>query len=339
MDSMMMNSDLDLHLDPCQSKIEDLAYNLVNVNSPSWYINPSFKTLFQERSNYDSIAACSPLTLAPKLYGVLEDAGPPSLSFFRSLPQPPPEKAWGIYALVFEEHGHKTMLYIGSGTNVQKGVSERMRSYSPTPSQAPRFVAKAYKNGYDISHRGLLCWTPQPAPGLVPRVRARFLVLEAVFTMLFHAAFSAITDSYAQHLLLWARDTVSWDPLCSHLPFKEAIRGDLSLSPDKSRQSPFSELRGWLPKPFWAVKGIEQPSAKKISRAIVGRACYRGPIGPTRTETVFSKRRLKCGTRPKEPLDSTAMSARSPLRVQARSKIISSQQGTRTMLPTFRSLQ
>ena len=39
-----------------------------------------------------------------------------------------------------------------------------------------------------------------------------------------------ITDSYISDFLLWPRVAVDWEPLCSHSPLKEAIRGGLELS-------------------------------------------------------------------------------------------------------------
>ena len=42
-----------------------------------------------------------------------------------------------------------------------------------------------------------------------------------------------ITDTYIHHLLLWPRDAVSWDPLCSHLSLTEMIRGDLNKSAEE----------------------------------------------------------------------------------------------------------
>jgi hypothetical protein len=71
-----------------------------------------------------------------------------------------------------------------------------MDSYTPTGSNLPRFIKLRFTQGYIISHSGLLCWTPLPSAGLVPRVRARFLLLEAAFTIIFFATFAAITDDW-----------------------------------------------------------------------------------------------------------------------------------------------
>ena len=79
----------------------------------------------------------------------------------------------------------------------------------------------------------MLCSIPEPPAGLVPRARAFFLLLEAVFTILFHGCTAMITDSYLQTILLWPRSSVAWNPLCSHLSLNEHIRGDLSLTAEE----------------------------------------------------------------------------------------------------------
>lgn len=211
-----------LDLDAVHQMVDDLTWNLLNIDAPDWYINPAFEVVFGERSAYDSIAACSPLSFPPNLHDVLTSSQPPSLDFFKPLPKPT-GKMWGVYACTFEKTGCRSKLYIGSGTDADYGVSTRLRHYRPDGHLLPRFVHQAFNQGYHLAHSGLLCWTPLPSAALVPRVRARFLALEALFTCLFHAAIPAITDEYYKHLLLWERHTVEWEPLCSHLSLREKI--------------------------------------------------------------------------------------------------------------------
>jgi hypothetical protein len=227
------DADLDvLDLDAVHQMVDDLTWNLLNIDAPDWYINPAFKVVFSERSAYDSIAACSPLSFPPDLHDVLRSSQPPSLDFFKSLPNYT-GKMWGIYACTFEKAGCKSKLYTGSGTEAEYGVSKRLSNYRPDGSLLSRFVRHAFNQGYHLAHSGLLCWTPLQSAGLIPRVRARFLALEALFTCLFHAAIPAITDDYYKHLLLWERHTVEWEPLCSHLPLREKILGNLDLSAEE----------------------------------------------------------------------------------------------------------
>lgn len=230
---MDIDSTPELQLDAVQTQIEDLTFNLVSIDAPSWYINPDFRTLFKDRSSYDSVANCAPIEVAPGLADVLSSPEPPSVDFFLSLPGIPLHKIFAIYCIVLLKAGCKALLYFGSGTEQYDGAEKRVDSYHDDSKSLPRFMGKAIKDGYTIAHKGLLCWTPLPTPGLVPRVRGRFLAFEAAFTMLFHGCIPFITDPWIEHLLLWARDSVEWGPLCSHLSLNEAIRGGLKLTPEE----------------------------------------------------------------------------------------------------------
>jgi hypothetical protein len=236
MDSSEMEKDsvenpLDLGL--ADSRIDNIAYGIISLNAPSWYINPTFKTTFAERMDWDCVSAASQLTMAPGVEDVIAADAPPCLDIFRSLPQDTDGLYWAIYAIVMEKPGCRPCLYIGSGTNVAHGARSRIRSYNANASHLPRFVELRFTQGFHIGHIGLLCWTPSPSPGLVPRVRARFLALEAAFTVLFHAAFEALTDAYLRDLISWPREAVEWNPLCSHLSIREAIRGNTDASPEE----------------------------------------------------------------------------------------------------------
>lgn len=221
-----------LDLDAAHQLVDDLTWKLLTIDAPDWYINPTFKAVFPERSAYDSIAACSPLTLCPGLYDVLRSSEPPSIEFFKSLPEID-GKMWAIYCVTLEKPGYKSKLYIGSGTEAEYGVILRFRTYKPDNHLLPILVRKAFHLGFQMTHFGLLCWTPLPSPGLVPRVRARFLSLEAIFTCLFLALRKAKSDVYYDAVLLWERDTVEREPLCTHLPLNEKIIGNLDLSTEE----------------------------------------------------------------------------------------------------------
>jgi hypothetical protein len=75
-----------LDLDDLSQLVDDLTYELVNITAPDWYLNPEFRVLFAERSTYDSIAGCSPLTFAPTLHDALTSPEPPSIDWFKALP-------------------------------------------------------------------------------------------------------------------------------------------------------------------------------------------------------------------------------------------------------------
>ncbi|KAF7552291.1 hypothetical protein G7046_g7458 [Stylonectria norvegica] len=148
------------------------------------------------------------------------------------------------------------------------GVQQRVNSYKPGASQLPIFVKRAFDRNYTLAHRGLVCWTPLPtdacevcyatsspqrslAPWFLDFARhvqkpldvsgvffptasscnsaLPFLLLEALFDIIFHTCYEASTYFYTAQFVRWPREIV-WKPLCSHLPLKEAIRGGIELS-------------------------------------------------------------------------------------------------------------
>jgi hypothetical protein len=187
--------------------IDDAAHRLANITAPDWYINPDFRALFEKRFSYDSIAASSPLTFAPGLEEVLTSSEAPDPAFFKSLPSPESIEGieddegelWAVYAIVMERDD-KCRLYVGSGTDSKSGVAIRLTHYRRGHPLLPRLVREAFEEGFDVVSKGLLCWTPLPSVGLRPRVRGRFLLLEALFTMVFLAALAS-TDSFINHML------------------------------------------------------------------------------------------------------------------------------------------
>jgi hypothetical protein len=105
------------------------------LDIPSWYMNPMFKILFEERTNYDSVAAASPLTMAPGLDDALAVDQAPNMAFFRSLPGDTEGLYWGIYALIMEKEGCRPYLYIGSAGTKALSLTQQ-RETCPPPSQA-----------------------------------------------------------------------------------------------------------------------------------------------------------------------------------------------------------
>ncbi|KAI4242723.1 MAG: hypothetical protein L6R42_010929 [Xanthoria sp. 1 TBL-2021] len=215
---------------PVQINLEELTYGLVSCDVPEWYRNPDFRILFKDRPTFDHIAELGPITLAPGLEDVLNSDQPPSTDFFTTLPRPAEGLMWGVYTLLMFKPDHAFKLYIGSGTNAEGGVLVRLPHYRANSPHLPRHVKKAFADGYEVQHIGLLFWTPLPSSGLVPKIRGRILAMEALMTCIFHASFAMITDSYISDFLLWPRDAVVWEPICSHSPLKEAIRGGIELS-------------------------------------------------------------------------------------------------------------
>ncbi|KAJ2970960.1 hypothetical protein NUW58_g9546 [Xylaria curta] len=216
------------------SKLENLTHQLLTLEAPSWYRNPDFHVLFNDRDAYNSVAELAPLTLAPGFDNVLLSDNAPSSDFFHTLPLPDDDiPVWGVYAVLMTKRDHPDKLYVGSSTDSRHGARNRFSHYHPGSSYLPRFVKKAFQDDFAVAHIGLLCWTPLPVPGNVPKVRGRMMALEALISFIFHAGIAMSTDIYVREILLWPRESVAWESLCSHSPLTEAIRGGLELSPEE----------------------------------------------------------------------------------------------------------
>ncbi|KAI5370716.1 Putative translation protein, beta-barrel domain superfamily [Septoria linicola] len=181
---------------------------------PRWLVSTHIRTLISDQQAWDRVVLEQDLKLAPGLDSVLSSDSPPSLDFFRSLPQPSNSPGqWGVYVLLLEREGSKPRLYIGSGTELTQ---------------------KALDDGYTISSFGMLCWIDLPPAAQVLRQRARILVLEALMSIYFRACRKSIIDElYLDDFHIWDRDDVPWDPLCTHLSLCEKVAANINFTDEE----------------------------------------------------------------------------------------------------------
>ena len=92
----------------------------------------------------------------------------------------------------------------------------------------PQWVAKAIRDGYTITRKGLLCSADIPSMKLVPITRLIFVTLEGTFAFIFRALRTSMTDPIMGTIDVcqWAPDTLDFDGLRSHSPFIESVVGD-----------------------------------------------------------------------------------------------------------------
>ncbi|KAG5793784.1 hypothetical protein H9Q69_007177 [Fusarium xylarioides] len=227
----LTGSTMDFHdrvVDFINVKIHELA----SAKLPSWLVNPDHRAICGNEAVHEELVARFPLHVAPSIVAALDAFETPSADTFASLPGIPPNNVCGIYVLWFKKAGCSPRLYCGSGTDAAHGVRSRIESYNPNAKALPTFVDQAFKDGFTLKHSGLVCWTPMPDDGFTARLRARLLLLEGYFTFIFHASRPCSSDFYFAKWEIWPQATASWHPLCSHLPFGEAIRGGIHLPPD-----------------------------------------------------------------------------------------------------------
>jgi hypothetical protein len=214
-----------------QSHLDNLLWDAINRDSPTWFLHPINKTVFNERSILDDFSASSPFKFAPGLIEALGFDTPPSVQWLKSLPAPNMTalvKHWGIYVHIYEKDGRTPRLYIGSGTDAYEGVGHRLACYD-TGRAIPRHIRIALKQGFRKTCTRLLATSQSPPAGLMHKSRQRYLGIEGIFQMIFFASFKDKMEASWIASVPWAREDVGWLPLCSHISLSERARGDLDL--------------------------------------------------------------------------------------------------------------
>jgi transposase-like protein len=193
--------------------------------------NAIFDTVFPNMSVITGLMASTSSACCPGLFNMLQSSTPPTLSQLKTLPSDF-SKRWGIYLLVLEKAGCIPRVYIGSGTR-QVGVYYRMRDYE-TRNSLPSTVAASLKEGYVITHKGLLLWAPIPAAEDLPLFRALFILLEASMCCAFWAVMEKKMGgaySFGIHeLCSWRIKDLEYAGLCTHSSLVEQLHVDFALS-------------------------------------------------------------------------------------------------------------
>lgn len=197
--------------------------------------NPIFDLVFPDMSTItDLVSSCS-LVCAPGLCDILQSSTAPSLKKLKSFPSNF-RKRWAVYLLVLEKPLCVPRTYVGSGTASQEGVSQRMSQYSCL-ANLPRYVDESIREGYIITHKGLLVWAPIPALLDRPLVKAMFILLEAMLTFVFWAVKNKVGGGFVSFglpsLWAWAFKDLEYTSLCSHNPLSEQLGIDFALSAEE----------------------------------------------------------------------------------------------------------
>ena len=134
--------------------------------------------------------------LCPGLFEAIQAVHPPGVSFFRRLPSDGSGR-WAVYALVLDKPGALPLIYIGSGTEMKRGIPSRWLKYNKPKANSPavpHYVRRAVDDGYKIPHKGLLVWCSIPSAANAPRFRLLFVAIEATLSFLFWAMKSKVED-------------------------------------------------------------------------------------------------------------------------------------------------
>lgn len=191
--------------------------------------NPVYAMVISTQEVLEKLLIESLISFAPGLLEAVQSATPPLLSFFKNLPTSPTD-VLAVYALVFEKAGSPFILYIGSGTCRTRGAATRWDDHDARKS-VPRYVEQAYQNGYTLTHKGLLCWSPIPIPGLQFQLRVLFVAIEATLSIVLWAMKSRTKDYGMPHLCPWKIDSIEYYGACNHVALWENVKGqELGLS-------------------------------------------------------------------------------------------------------------
>lgn len=125
--------------------------------------------------------------------------------------------------LILKKPGYRRKQDVGSSTSSECGVAARFRNYD-TERTLPSLVEAALKDGYTITHKGLLCWMTIPSALKIFPLRALFLLLETVFGSLFSVMRNRDKTYGLPSICPWNPTSLSWDGCCSHVAIVELVR-------------------------------------------------------------------------------------------------------------------
>lgn len=182
---------------------------------------PSLRYALSTLDVLEQLLSDSLLLFAPVLLEVVRASTPPSLSYFKNLPTDV-RKCWAIYLLVFEKAGCRPKIYVGSDTSGVWGTAKWFQDYD-NQTTLPTYIRRALKDSYTILCKGLLCWSPIPAPSRRFPVRASFLAIEATLSIVLWATVPRTNDYGMPHFCPWSLETIEYDGCCSHSAFVEHI--------------------------------------------------------------------------------------------------------------------
>lgn len=133
---------------------------------------------------------------------------------------------------MLEKDGERTRIYIGSGTNSDTGLRYRWTQYD-NKVVLPSGLVKAFADGFEITHKGLLCWIPMPKPAKVLMFRLLFLALECFFTYVFWTMRPDTHDDGMRYICPWMASSIEYDSVDSHGSLVDHPQGDFDLTEEQ----------------------------------------------------------------------------------------------------------
>jgi hypothetical protein len=208
----------------------------VLVETPFNRKSSYYARFFTSLAVFQGFAVAASLSFAPGLLEVMQASVPPTVKWLKNLPNDKQyaweTDNWAVYLHVLEKDGERTRVYIGSGTNSDTGLHYRWKQYD-NKTHLPSGVAKAFEDGFEIVHKGLLCWAPMPSPGKVLMYRLVFLAIECMFTYYFWAMRSGTHDDAMRYICPWDISTLEYDGIDSHGSLVDRPQGNYDLTEEQ----------------------------------------------------------------------------------------------------------
>jgi hypothetical protein len=103
--------------------------------------------------------------------------------------------------------------------------------------QLPVNVLKALRDGFTITHKGLLVWAPMPPAEEKPPIRLLFIALEAMFHFVFWSMASKTAKNHwgMKAMCPFDFEDLGYDGCNTHNPLYEQPFGDYDLSPEERK--------------------------------------------------------------------------------------------------------
>lgn len=216
--------------------------------------DPMFRYVLHTEDRLYNFASTRGIKFAPGLLDMLKSSRPPTIHNLKKLPQLPQDcKIWAVYLLVLEwkpkkkpkegsgaeteaeDDGQsegmerKFKIYIGSGTETISGLKTRFGQYDKGTTIPKEIWEALKKQGYEITYRGILCWTPLPQDGDQLNFRTRVLLtaLEASLSIMLWSMVGTDQDEYKMPVRCpWDVSQLPYEGCCTHVSLTEVVRGE-----------------------------------------------------------------------------------------------------------------
>jgi hypothetical protein len=217
------------------SDCEFLLDKVWNALDRPRYKNPLYDQIFSSVEDVHEIGTQTKFRVTDGLVDAMTAESPPHPDYWKTLPRKLPGKSWGVYNVHMEKEGKPPRDYFGSATESNEGFERRATTYEPPLNleALPKYVAESIREGYRITHMGVLVYGPLPTAAQVPKFRVFYVAVEATLTLWFGGLRHRPQHPADVAACGWNLGAFRYEGLCSHSAFLEAVRGNFNLTAEQ----------------------------------------------------------------------------------------------------------